>query len=211
MKFKFAAQLLVTMTLSGIMLSTAVGQAKSEQAGNQLMTTFYCGRAGDYFATFARRGERRTGPMIIWQSDAFGPEFPPRARCEQVSDRFTTVVATNGGSLRNLLLTTGRVNGQTVVCFVNTAEYCNNKNVLFTLKPENAGNSGDVLAKLLRFSQRASGRPVFESGGGTEENPAGGKVQQYVSLEEVVDKAFESGSNLKDNPNVAHPDNAPNK
>jgi hypothetical protein len=77
------------------------------------------------------------------------------------------------------------VNGQTVVCFVNTAESCNNRNVLFSLKPENASRSGDVIAKLLRFSQRGGGGPVLK---------AEAETGKYVKLEDVVNKAFESGA-----------------
>ncbi len=211
MKLKFITQLLVaTLALSGIIMSTTRAQAKSDKAGNgeiessqvkevssNQQTTFYCGRAGSYFATFAQRGPRRTGPMIVWKSDAFGPEFPPKERCQQVSARFTSAVKDNGGTLRNLLLTSGQVNGQTVVCFVNTAESCNNRNVLFSLKPENASRSGDVIAKLLRFSQRGGGGPVFESGGGNGQN--------YVKLEDVVNKAFESGGSSENTSNVAKP------
>ncbi len=215
MKPKFATQLLVaTLALSGIIVPTTEAQAKSDkvasgglessqlkEVSSNQQTTFYCGMAGSYFATFAQRGQRRTGPMIVWKSDSFGPEFPPKERCQQVSERFTSAVKENGGTLRNLLLTSGRVNGQTVVCFVNTAETCNNTNVLFSLKPENASRSGDVIAKLLRFSQRGGGGPVFESGGGSEQN--------YVRLEDVVNKAFESGGSSEDSPNVAKP-NVPN-
>ncbi len=223
MKPKFAAQLLVvTLALAGIITSMVEAQAKTDRPGsNELesgesgilpgvkqisnqQTTFYCGSAGNSFATFAKRGEQRTGPMIIWKSSVFGPGLTPEARCKQVSKRFTTAVKNNGGSMRNLLLTTGRVNGRMVVCFVNTAEYCNSENILFTLKPENANNGGDVLANLLHFSRRARSIPVFESGGGNEENSASRVKPQYVRLEEVVNKAFDAG-NSEDSSNTTNP------
>ena len=231
-KSKFTAQLLVaTLALSGIIISSAEVQAKSNKPGSNGLesgesgmpsvkqlsanqqTTFYCGSAGNHFATFAKRGAQRTGPMIIWKSAAFGPGLTPEARCKQVSNRFTTAVKNNGGNMRNLLLTTGRVNGRMVVCFVNTAEYCNSENILFTLKPENANNAGDILANLLHFSRRARSIPVFESAGGNEENPVSEGKPQHISLEEVVNKAFDRGNSDDNsdvaNPSVTNPNNTP--
>jgi hypothetical protein len=203
MRSKFGPQLLVgTLALFGIITYTTEAPAHSE-----LKTTFSCLPYGNHWATFAKRGKRQTGPMIVWKSEAFGPDITPKDRCEQVSNRFTTAVENNGGTMRNLLLTSGSVNGETVICFVNTAEHCNSKNTLFSLKPENASHSGDVLARLLRFSQRGAGRPVFESGGGNEENSSLPGQAQYINLEDVVNKAFDEDSSA-DSTKVANPGNA---
>ena len=47
------------------------------------------------FATFARRGERRSSaPLITWNSTEFGSEYPPEKRCGIVSQKlkFTKTV-----------------------------------------------------------------------------------------------------------------------
>ena len=171
-------------------------------------TVFRCIRQGNEWVTVAQKGTRRTGPMITWRT-ATG-EFSQQDRCDQVSRRLTRAVAQNGGDLSRLLLTSGRVNGQAVICFVNTAERCNDNNVLFTLvNARNARSPGDVLARLVRFgSGRTSGSNVFESGGGDDQDAnfeSGGEEETRVSLQEAVDNAFaagsfESGGNDEDSP-----------
>ncbi len=127
--------------------------------------------------------------MIIWKTNIFGPEYTPETRCQTISQRLTRAVAQNGGSLRNLLLTTGRVSNYTVVCYVNTgAPHCNNRNTLFTLKPESAKDPGAALASLLRFGAGAGGGPLLQDADG-EEQPA-------VDLSAAVDEAF-AGSDLQ--------------
>jgi len=168
-------------------------------------TVFRCVNYGGEYATVAVRSNgSQTAPMVVWRSHAFGSEYTPAYRCQQVSDKLTQVVASNGGKLSNLWLTTGNVNGQTVVCFVNSAERCNVNNQLFTLKRENARQAGDVLARLVRFGQRGEGAPVFEGeNGSTNDQPT------YVSLEEVVGAGFESGGSFNSTPEV-QPQNVPN-
>jgi hypothetical protein len=164
-------------------------------------TTFACVNdtaSGGEYATVAITKKGRTPPMIVWRTYSFGSDYTPAYRCQAVSDRLNRAIAANGGKLSNLWLTTGNVNRQTVICYVNQSERCNANNVLFTLKPENARRAGDILARLLRFSQSGSGGAIFES-----ENAA----PTRVSLEEVVNGAFESGGtanpagNTNSNPN----------
>lgn len=183
MKFKFSTPVLVAaLALSGAAVFQTQAQAQSAP------TTFHCVKSGSGFATVARRGGKQSPPMITWQSQIFGLEYTPEVRCNTVSQRLTSAVAQNGGSLRNLLLTTGRVNGQTVVCYINVGSSCNSNNMLFTLNPENARDPGRALAKLLRFGVGdASGGPLLQSAGG-------------VNLEEAVDAAFDGASEPSEMP-----------
>ena len=216
MKFRFSIPVLVaTLALSGAGAFQTQAQAQFESGGGEsspattrptttrprpasnTATAFRCIRQGNEWVTVAQKGTRRTGPMITWRT-AVG-EFSQQDRCQQVSSRLTNAVRQNGGDLSRLLLTSGRVNRQMVICFVNTAERCNNNNVLFTLaNARNAANAGDVLAKLVRFgSGRTSGSTVFESGGGDDEDAnfeSGGEEAPVVSLQEAVDNAFAAGS-----------------
>jgi len=219
MKSKLTAQMFVTvLAISGTVVLPAFAQKSSPIVGpskapsvvqpfkpplpkppSQTVATtiFQCVSQGTDFATVAQKGDRRTGPIIIWQTRAFGPEYTPQQRCEKVSTRLTQAVSQNGGSLQNLLLTTGSVNRQMVVCYVNTAGQCSSTNMLFTLKPENARSAGDVVATLVTFAKRGGGSAVYESGGAEE--------GVFVSLEEVVNQAFESGGTSVVSPESLQP------
>ncbi len=143
-------------------LLTAIGAEVLGQTTPSLSTTFNCIRSGDNFATVARRGKRTTQPMILWETklglwDAW-------ERCRVVSQRLSDAVAESGGSFRNLFLTYGSVNNQSVICYVNSLEgACNSKNLLFTLKPSDRGQEQDILAKLVNFGVKGSGSPIQQS------------------------------------------------
>ena len=186
MKFKFSIPVLV----SSLALSSAAMFPTQVQAQpNNQTTVFLCLRSGGRWVTVAQKGNRPpSAPIITWKTAV--AEYSQQDRCEAVSARLTNAVAQNGGRLSGLLLTSGRVNGQTVICFVNNQEHCRNDNILFTLvNPRNARNSGDVLARLLRFGKYGSGASIDEAGGGTD-----GGEGAVVSLEEAVDNAFAAGT-----------------
>lgn len=190
MKFRFPILVLVaTLAFSGAVAFQTEAQAQHSSQNNpsNQATVFRCVPQGSAFATIAQRGSRRSDPMIIWESYVFGAEYTPQQRCQKVSQRLTMAVAQNGGRMTNLLLTTGRVNGQTVVCYINTGvPHCNRSNMLFTLKPENATDPGAALASLLRFGKTGSGSALHES--------AGSEDQDVVDLEAAVEQALAEGS-----------------
>ncbi len=160
-------------------------------------TSFICGRVGSDPATLVQvNGRILPSPLIVWQTAS--DDMSPQQRCQMVSQRMTATVAQNGGRLSNLLLTTGKVNGYSVICFVNAAESCNPNNVIMTLlRGENARNPGNVLARIVRFGQRGSGSNVVESSGFMERTGVGGEeeiIPAAVGLEEAVNQlANESG------------------
>lgn len=177
---------IAALAFSGTAMFPTQAQADSSS------TTFHCVRSGNGWATVARRAGKQSPPMITWQSYVFGPEYTPEVRCNNVSQRLTSAVTQNGGSLRNLLLTTGRVNGQTVICYINTGvPHCNGSNMLFTLNPENARDPGAALANILRFGAGSGGGPLRQS------DVTGLPI---VNLEEAVDGAFAAGSTPSDSP-----------
>lgn len=102
-------------------------------------TVFKCLPYGaDFFITVAQKGQREAA-LFMWHRNNFSPNVPAAVACNLFSERLTNVVAKNNGSFNNLLLTMGRVEGETVVCFVNNYQKgCNVSNVLFTLTPEDA-------------------------------------------------------------------------
>ncbi|MEH2205907.1 MAG: COP23 domain-containing protein [Nostoc sp.] len=211
MKFKLATKFLMSaIALSGAAVSPAMAQNYPNPnapvpSGNPYPypnapvatgTSFICGRVGADPATLVQaNGRILPSPLIVWQTAS--NNMSPQQRCQMVSQRMTATVAQNGGKLSNLLLTTGKVNGFSVICFVNATESCNPNNVIMTLlRGENASNPGNVLARIVRFGQRASGPNVVESGGFA--GGVGGEpeiIPTAVGLEEAVNQlANESGA-----------------
>jgi hypothetical protein len=102
-----------------------------------------------------------------------------------VSNRINTAVQANGGRLSNLLLTNGYVNGETVICALGPMETrCSDRNLLFTLKPENANRAGEILGQLLQISRYGSSAGYITETSG----------QVYVDLGDWEAQAFGSTS-----------------
>ncbi len=157
------------------------------------ITNFRCVSQGNGFATLADNGKRQA-TLITWNTTFFGSDYTPKQRCEIVSNKLTTAVASNGGSLKNLLLSNGPFNGQMVICYLNGGKStCDGSNQLFTLKPENARKAGTILQSLLNFGLYGTGT-INESGGD----------QVYVNLETWAEKSL--GSEVETSPmNVVNP------
>jgi hypothetical protein len=128
-------------------------------------TTFRCvAQQNGGFATIAYNG-RATAVLLSWRTSYFGDQFSPQKRCQIVTERFNRAVNVNGGRMQNLLLLSGVLNNQNVICFGNQAgSSCNSENLLFTLRPGN--KPAKVLADMGKFSVRGTGT-VFESGAGS--------------------------------------------
>lgn len=188
MKSKLIAQVLLSvLAVGGTMATATTVQARSAILIANQTTVFQCVGSNRSLATIAKRGNRTTDPIILWQTTEFGSEFTPSQRCQAVSQRLTQAVANNGGSLSNLLLTTGTVNNLPVVCFVNGRGRCNSGNILFTLDRKNANNPGAVLTRLVNFAENGAGQAVV-----SRTRPTGESEQQYVSLQDLVDRSLNS-------------------
>jgi hypothetical protein len=153
-------------------------------------TTFLCGQSGSNPATLVQVGSRTLqSPLIVWTTNYFGANYTPQERCQIVSVRLSNAVAQNGGRLSNLRLATGPVNNETVVCVTNTYATCSSNNMLFTLRPENANNPQDVLARLMQFGRLGSGNAVYENGGLNSTS-----TDSSIDLEEAVNLAVQEES-----------------
>jgi hypothetical protein len=140
------------------------------------VASFQCKVEDNSYVTVAvSKNGTVSSPMIAWTTEEFSSAgFPPEQRCKEVTDRLNNVLSGNGGTLNSVYLTTGRVNGQTVLCAVkNTTSGCNQNNMLFNLKQGNQSN------KLLRNLSSATGSPIQQSGG-----------QDYVPLQQVIQGLF---------------------
>jgi hypothetical protein len=143
--------------------------SESEQTGGDEAysgTKFTCVSQGNgKWATVGQRPGGQPIPVIIWTQSAskyFGSQFAPKNRCQIVTSKFNTAVRESGGSLKDVLLTSGNINGQVVICVISDRDNgCQDKNTLFTLKPENAKNPDKVLSQLLEISTKGSDAGVI--------------------------------------------------
>lgn len=169
---------LLRLALAGLIASQLpLLTAKSSLAAEQ-PSEFQCRTDDGVHYTIALRSDGAvSNPIIVWTSDAFeSAGYPASRRCQVVTDRLNTVLTDNGYTLEGLYLTTGRVNGQSVICTVgSTYSGCNENNLLFTLSGNNARNPEAVLQNLSSRAADESGNLIQESGG-----------QLYVDLDELV-------------------------
>lgn len=188
MKANFTAKvLLTTIALMG------VGVAVNAKPAPANKTVFECVQQNNNWATIARRGNKTSTPLIVWttslSSDTAEGIYTPERRCNAVSTRLTNLTSALGnGSFSNLWLDYGTVNNQVAICVYHGSQVgCNTRNVVFTLKPENAPYANEILGKLKQFSQTGSGSPIFESS-----DEAGAIPSRAVSLEAWEKQAFGS-------------------
>ncbi|MFM6162642.1 MAG: COP23 domain-containing protein [Dolichospermum sp.] len=144
-------------------------------------TRFSCVSQGKgNVATVGQRPSGQPIPVIIWTSQAskyFGDKFTPQQRCQIVTKKLNQAVVNSGGSLKDVVLMTGRVNKNTVICVISANDTgCNGSNALFTLKPENAKKADQVLAQIMQISREGSSAGVVRE---TE-----GRVQ--IKLQDVL-------------------------
>jgi Circadian oscillating protein COP23 len=101
------------------------------------------------------RGDR---PVIRWVSTDFdGSGWPPQKRCNEVSEQFQELYA--NGSLK--YLTTGKMNGQRVICSAaKKGGRCNA--LLLTVRP--GRDPQQTLKELLAVRVQAAGSVMNESG-----------------------------------------------
>jgi hypothetical protein len=127
----------LSLTACGSQEEAANNNGPSDAAIQQAMTvlsapttTYICGTEGGVPATIAQTAEGNK-PLILWKSTYFSQDgWTPEKRCTEVTQRFQDYK--NQGILSNV--TTGKINGMSVVCLSpNAGGNCNN--LLITLEP----------------------------------------------------------------------------
>jgi Circadian oscillating protein COP23 len=148
--------------------SSNVTPAPTTSAPASGNTTFSCiSQSGGSIATVGQRPGGQPVPLITWTpegSSNFGEKYTPQDRCNIVTQKLNTVISANGGRLKNVKLTNGKVRRQSVICALSSSESgCkeDGSNVLFTLKPENAAKAGAILSQLIEISQGKSSAGVI--------------------------------------------------
>jgi hypothetical protein len=134
-------------------------------------TKFTC--ISDENGNVATVGQRPGGepiPVIIWTSDSskyFGQKVSPQSRCQIVTERFNQAVTNSGGSLKDVVLTSGTLGTRTVICVLSISDTgCDGGNTLFTLNPKNAKRPDQVLAQIAQISRQGSSAGVIRETGG---------------------------------------------
>jgi len=129
-------------------------------------TQFTCVPDGN--GNVATVGQRPGGdpiPVIMWTSDSskyFGQKISPQSRCQIVTERFNQAVTNSGGSLQDVVLTSGKVGDKTVICVLSIKETgCDGGNTLFTLNPKNAKRPNQVLDQIAQISRQGSSAGVI--------------------------------------------------
>ncbi|MEI2579886.1 COP23 domain-containing protein [Scytonema sp. PRP1] len=168
-------------------------------------TSFSCiPQSGGSVATVGQRPGGQPVPLITWTAEGssyFGEKYTTQNRCNIVTQKINTVVSANGGRLKNVKLTNGTVNSQTVICALNASESgCkqDGSNVLFTLKPENATKAGAILNQLIQMSQgnssagviRETDGQVYVDLGAWEEQALGAKTSTPASSGTTTDTSL---------------------
>lgn len=176
----------ITLFVSTL-VATSTSLALDSQKPVFANTTFQCRTntsQGGYSTIAIRSNGYPTSPLFNWRRQDYAASgYTPQRRCNEVTGRLNTAVSQNGGLLSQLWLTTGRVNGLPVVCYIRGGDSgCNGLNTLFTISPSSPhyNNPSQALTSLLNFSLTGSGSAIEETSG-----------QQYVSLEKLV----EAGAN----------------
>ncbi|MFM6393285.1 MAG: COP23 domain-containing protein [Dolichospermum sp.] len=129
-------------------------------------TQFTCVPDGNgNVATVGQRPGGEPIPVIVWTSNSskyFGQNITPQSRCRIVTERFNQAVTNSGGSLKDVVLTSGKLGDKTVICVLSINDTgCDGGNTLFTLNPKNAQRPEQVLAQIAQISRQGSSAGVI--------------------------------------------------
>jgi hypothetical protein len=144
-------------------------------AGQAQTTQFICTRINGVYITLAKRTNGNDRPVIRWVSNDFEQKgYTTEKRCQEVSNRFQTYHVS--GDLN--YLTTGKMNGQPVIC-TTSQRYGTCDKLLFTVRP--GVNPQHTLRQLLAVR-------VKSTVGALNESTAGPAVEEqiYVDMKEVL-------------------------
>ena len=170
------SQLLTRMVGSALLLTALPlvfgAPAQAEVSG------YSCGSSNGVPSTMARTGKGNEVAVIQFKSQHFTDSgWTPERRCQEVSQRFNNLH--QKGLLRQAFLTTGRKNGQNIICVASEqGAPCMSNGILFTLRP--GKDSNETLRNLVNVARSQSG-PLSE----TTSRP-------YYGLDEILATAESS-------------------
>ncbi len=175
------SQLLTRMVGSAILLTALPFTLSTPAQAGGGANGYSCGATSNGTpATMARTSKGNDVAVIQFKSQHFSDSgWTPERRCQEVSQRFDTL--NSQGLLRQAFLTTGRKNGQNIICVAaEKGAPCISNGILFTLRPGSDPNK--TLKDLTNWAKFQTG-PLSE----TTSRP-------YYGLDEILATAE---SNLK--------------
>ncbi|MDJ0717430.1 MAG: COP23 domain-containing protein [Prochloraceae cyanobacterium] len=117
-------------------------------AATRRSVQYTCIQQGGVFKTIANT---QNGPieLIIWQSNFFsGSGYTPETRCQIVTSRFQQ----HSDAKNFRYVSTGRMNGQNVICVSSKSGRCQSNGLLITLQPDDRPNQ--VLRDMFNLQAR---------------------------------------------------------
>ncbi len=176
-------------TIAAVTLSTLALNPQSAKAEGA--KEYFCGTSKGVPATIARTSKGAEVAMIQFKSEHFSDSgYTPERRCKEVSQRFDSL--NRQGLLRLSYMTTGRKNGQNIICVAREqGAPCMSEGMLFTLRP--GRDPGRTLKDLMDWAKLQTG-PLNE----TASRP-------YFSIDEILDTAAKNagGSESGEAPSIA--------
>lgn len=165
----------VSIALATLSISIQPGFSQTEtDANSPNKVTFFCQQLYDPASgekapmTVVWIPERQGHVRIIgWKSEAFGKNWTPQKRCDEVSPKFQKFYEL--GQLNYLTAGTiktrtqnGNILAKQVICAVHdTQSLCNVQNQLFTIK--DTEEPDEVLKSLVDILRGASANPIWQS------------------------------------------------
>jgi Circadian oscillating protein COP23 len=146
------------------MVSLLPSPVKAEQ---QPVTRFFCGQSYDPTSkgivpttVIATSAHKEPIALIQWKSTAFGEEYTPQTRCQNVSGKLQQAWDTK----RFKYLTSGilKRTGQGIICGVKDKKAkCNESTMLFTLI--SGSNAKEIITRMKGLTAGRSSNPISQS------------------------------------------------
>lgn len=160
-------KLLVSAAAIGCLVSIAAFTTSQATAKNPPVARFYCGQSFDpsskeFVPTtiVATSAKKETISLIMWKSTAFGDEYTPQTRCQNVSSKLQE--AWDAKRFQYLLSGTLKSTGQGIVCAVADKKgKCNQSSMLFTLT--SGSNAKEIISRIKGVTSGKTSNPVAQS------------------------------------------------
>jgi hypothetical protein len=160
---------LVSVTAIGCLVGIASLTANQATAKNPPVARFYCGQSFDPISNefvpttlVATSARKETISLIMWKSTAFGEEYTPQTRCQNVSGKLQQAWDTK--QFKYLTSGTLKSTGQGIICAVADKKgKCNQSNMLFTLT--SGSNAKEIISRIKGVASGKAGNPVPQSSG----------------------------------------------
>jgi Circadian oscillating protein COP23 len=148
------------------MVSLTASQATAK---NPPVARFYCGQSFDpsskeFVATtiVATSANKEPLSLILWKSTAFGEEYTPQTRCQNVSSKLQQ--AWDAKKFKYLLAGTLKSTGQGIICAVaDKKDKCNQSNMLFTLT--SGSNAKEIITRIKDVAGGKASIPTPQNSG----------------------------------------------